>query len=292
MAARSSWCGHDDDRDAHHLERHAVDNRLDDDTAPHELADGVANISVVAAKPIDPSHHERIPSPQHIEQSAALGALGEASFPSAVTADHVIEAYLADLAADSRTVCQLGTCCRVWPEKSLIARNARLDIATFEISPNLLGDIGAVPIDCRGRWPPPNVEVGDTLTLTGFLDNHRSKVALNRYDMQAWGGHVIAEAVSERDIVTIYEPERVLQPGPLAKPPLGFNMSGCSGGPAVLIKQINGLLRWFPVGLIYKGPDGKAEGEFAFFDRIHIRRLHFLRSDGTIDEPDIGWLPG
>jgi hypothetical protein len=211
----------------------------------------------------------------------------------AVTADHVIEAYLADLAADSRTICQLGTRCRVWPEKSLIARNARLDIATFDISPNLLGDIGAVPIDCRGQWPPPNVEVGDTLTLTGFLDNHRGKVTLNRCDMQAWGGHVIADAVSERDIVTIYEPERMLQqPGPVAKPPLGFNMSGCSGGPAVLIKQINGLLRWFPVGLIYKGPDGKAEGEFAFFDRIHIRRLHFLRSDGTIDEPDIGWLPG
>jgi hypothetical protein len=68
-------------------------------------------------------------------------------------------------------------------------------------------------------------------------------------------------------------------------------MSGCSGGPVILFKTVNGLLRWFPVGLIYKGPDGKAEGELASFDRIHIRRLHFIRPDGSIDEPDQGWLP-
>jgi len=69
-------------------------------------------------------------------------------------------------------------------------------------------------------------------------------------------------------------------------------LSGCSGGPAFLIKTIRGLLRWIPVGLIHKGPIGKAaEGELAGLDRIHIRRIHYLNSDGTIKEPDSGWLP-
>jgi len=208
-----------------------------------------------------------------------------------VTADHVVETYLADLAADGRTVCQLGTA-QVWLERSLIARSRRLDIATFEVDPANLNDMSADTIDCRGQWPPPTVEVGDTLTLTGFLDNQRTRQGPQHYEMCAWGGHGIADAVTDRDIVTIYEPERMLQPDfAVDKPPLGFNMSGCSGGPVVLVKVVNGLLRWFPVGLIYKGPSGEAEGEFASFDRIHVRRLHFLQPDGSITEPDQGWLP-
>jgi hypothetical protein len=209
----------------------------------------------------------------------------------AVTADHVLAQYFADLKADGRTICQLSTC-QIYPEKTLIARSANLDLETFEIDPAQLGAIGAHTIDCQGQWPPPDVKVGDTLTLTGFLDKQRTKLASNHYAMEAWGAHGIADAVSERDIVTIYDPEHVLSPDfTVMKPPLGLNLSGCSGGPVVLIKEIRGLLRWFPVGLIYKGPDGKAEGEFASYDRIYIRRLHFLRPDGTINEPDLGWLP-
>jgi hypothetical protein len=209
----------------------------------------------------------------------------------AVTANHVLDIYLADLAADDRTVCQLGIA-HVRPERFIIARSPRLDIATFEVDPAVLANTGADTIDCRGQWPPPAVEVGDVLTLTGFLDNERTRQGPQHYEMCAWGGHGIADAVTDRDIVTIYEPDRVLQPDlAVGKPTLGFNMSGCSGGPALLIKTINGLLRWFPVGLIYKGPDGAAEGELATFDRIHVRRLHFMRPDGTIGEPDSGWLP-
>jgi hypothetical protein len=209
----------------------------------------------------------------------------------AVTADHVIDQYLSDLEADKRTICQLSTC-QVWPERTLISRSKKLDLATFEIDPDLLIVIGAHTIDCRGQWPPPNVEVGDTLTLTGFLDKQRTKLAQNHYEFEAWGAHGIADAVTEREIVTVYDPAHVLEPDiTVMKPPLGLNMSGCSGGPVVLVKQINGLLRWFPVGLIYKGPDGKAEGEFASYDRIHIRRIHFLKADGTINDPDVGWLP-
>jgi hypothetical protein len=209
-----------------------------------------------------------------------------------VTADHVIDQYFADLKGDDRTVCQLAKS-QVWPEKSLIARSAKLDIATFEIEPAQIGRAEAETIDCRGAWPPPGVEEGDTLTLTGFLDKQRNKIGPAHYEMQAWGAHGIADAVTDWDIVTVYEPDRVLIARyDVPKPPLGFNMSGCSGGPALLVKQVNGSLRWFPVGLIYKGPVGKAaEGELAGLDRIYIRRIHFLNPDGTINEPDTGWLP-
>jgi hypothetical protein len=46
------------------------------------------------------------------------------------------------------------------------------------------------------------------------------------------------------------------------------------------------------VGLIYKGPgEQRADGEFSSFDRIHIRKLSFIRPDGSINDPVSGWLP-
>ena len=68
-------------------------------------------------------------------------------------------------------------------------------------------------------------------------------------------------------------------------------MSGCSGGLAVLIRKINGLIRWSPVAVIYKGPAGLSEGDLGEFDLIYLRPLSFIRPDGTVDDPDLGWLP-
>jgi hypothetical protein len=58
---------------------------------------------------------------------------------------------------------------------------------------------------------------------------------------EAWGAHGIADAVSPREIVTVYDPEATFAPNEdVAKPPLGFNMSGCSGGPVIVHKLVNG----------------------------------------------------
>lgn len=208
----------------------------------------------------------------------------------AVTAEHVFQEYIDALSSDSRMVCQLGYA-QVAPEKAVIGRSKKLDIATFEIHPSTLTKMDGEIFDCRGQWPPPPVQEGNVLTLTGFLENHRVKTGRQSYDMQAYGGHGLVESFSDREILTTYDPEKMLHAHlALKKPPLGFNMSGCSGGPVVMVKEVNKLLRLFPVGLIYKGPDGEAKGEFASFDRIHIRRIHFIQPDGTINNPDPdGW---
>jgi hypothetical protein len=114
--------------------------------------------------------------------------------------------YLDARAADDRTICQIGEC-QVWPERTLIARSARLDIATFEIDPAKLPEMGAVPFDCRKDWPPPEVNDGDTLTLAGYLDTRRNKIRRGYYEHEAWGAHGIVDAVSPREIVTVYNPE-------------------------------------------------------------------------------------
>jgi hypothetical protein len=62
------WCCH---------RTSSIDDRFDDDTASHELAERVANNSVVAAKPIAPGA-PRACLREHIEQAPAFRPAAEA----------------------------------------------------------------------------------------------------------------------------------------------------------------------------------------------------------------------
>ena len=100
----------------------------------------------------------------------------------------------------------------------------------------------------------------------------------DHYEMVAWDAHGIADAVNPREIVTIYDPEHVLAVDPrVPKPALGFNMNGCGGGPVLLIRVVNGLLRWFGcamTGVLRRGTGGagtgKATAEWAEKSRTNL----------------------
>jgi len=49
------------------VERHHVDDGLDDDASPHELPDDIAHIVVVAPEAINPANHEHVAGPQLVE---------------------------------------------------------------------------------------------------------------------------------------------------------------------------------------------------------------------------------
>ena len=88
-------------------------------------------------------------------------------------------------------------------------------------------------------------ERGFTLVPLNF---HYKGGLVTSHAYQALG---LVEHVTDQDIITIYDPEQ--SRGSPALPPLGFNMSGCSGGPAVLHYMRNGIHRMYPVGLIAGG---------------------------------------
>ena len=96
------------------------------------------------------------------------------------------------------------------------------------------------------------------------------------------------EDFTEGEILLVYDPEKVM--GAPTKPPLGYNMSGCSGGPAIIHETRNGLHVWHPVGLMMGGPK-LSEGAAADFDMIRIRRIDCIQPNGRIRVADTGWLP-
>jgi hypothetical protein len=177
---------------------------------------------------------------------------------------------------------------------AVIDHDENIDIATFFISENELKEIEGTAIDCTGQWPPPEPARMRAISLAGFPESLRVTHPDRSADFLAYGGLPAIEDFTERDILLTYDPAREQRLAGLPLPPLGLNMSGCSGGPALMHGERNGRHRWFPVGIMVAGPNrdtGDQRGEAQTFDMIRIRRLHFVRQDGTIERPVPGWLP-
>jgi hypothetical protein len=111
----------------------------------------------------------------------------------------------------------------------------------------------------------------------------------------ALGMLTTVDHITDREIVVIYDPAQApMEPlsGLAPAPPPRLNISGCSGGPAILHGMRRGLHRWFPVGAIVGGSGTASEGAAREFDLIRIRRIDCIRPDGKIERRSAGWLPG
>lgn len=210
-----------------------------------------------------------------------------------VTANHVVESLEAATATNSNTVCQVRTSKPVDLPGLIVDRCADLDIATFRVSEQLEVEAEATVLDCRGdAWAPPKPDIGRAVTFCGFPEAERVSIAPGIGNLFAAGSLGSIDAFTDRDLIVTYDPERD-QPASWApwKQPLGYNMSGCSGGPVLSHGMRRGIQRWFPVAMIIQGPRGLGEGEAAGWDMITMRRIDAIRPDGSIERKETGWLP-
>jgi hypothetical protein len=209
-----------------------------------------------------------------------------------VTAAHVVRIFQKAKAATPTLVCQFHLM-EFDLEAALIDIDDGLDIATFAVTESELKITESDPFDVSGRWPLDGVVMRDaSIQLVGYPQNIRIVNPADRTAIfQAWGALDFIEDFNEREIILIYDPEKVL--GSPTKPPLGYDMSGCSGGPAIVHEiRPSGLHLWHPVGLIVGGPKF-GEGDAAEFDIIRVRRIECIQPDGQIQRnADTGWLPG
>ena len=255
---------------------------------PPEFAREISTFTLRVCTPIY-WHDRRQPFPKDV-QGASCFFLRFEERVVGITADHVVDAYYAARAQTPALVCQV----RLAPfdlDAALIDRDRGLDLATFAVSENEVSTIDAVPIDCRGNWPPPTPVRMRAASLAGFPEIMRIVRPDRSAEFKAYGALPTVEDVTDSQIIFTYDPERdAALHAP--KPPLGFNLSGCSGGPVLMHGMRNGLHRWFPVGLIIRGPRDVGKGEIASFDIIRARRIHCLKPDGTLEKPSAGgWLP-
>jgi hypothetical protein len=208
-----------------------------------------------------------------------------------VTAAHVVEQFLQAKRCTPTMECRLSDTA-LDLENSIIQSSHRRDIATFSISRDHANATGGYALDCRDNWRPPVPNVDDPIHLIGLPLEMRKWAAGENPRFGAWGALAMVEDVTSARIVVKYDPKECLSLLPnRGLHPLKLNLSGCSGGPALLARIKNGSVFYHAVGLVAAGPGATFEGLMADFDIIHILRIHDLNLDGTFDDPEPGWLP-
>ena len=174
---------------------------------------------------------------------------------------------------------------------AIIDLSDNLDIMTFRISEEQVRNSGAQAFDVSAKWPPEIPLMRQMpIQLVGFPEFLREiDYAAPLVSCGTYQALTLVEDYNDREIIVIYDPKQ--SQGAPRLLPLGLNMSGCSGGPAIIHRTQNSIHRWYPVGLIAGGPRGQGEGESASYDTIRIRRIDCIDPNGHIRVPDTGWLP-
>jgi hypothetical protein len=235
-------------------------------------------------------HDRQIPPPKELQGGSCFILKFKGKLVG-ITAAHVVQAYKMYVKRTATAICQLRTI-PFELNDCLIDLDDDLDIATFSLNQAQLNQGGAVAIDCTGQWPPPEPARMTAVSIAGFPELLREVYPDRSATFKAYGALAAIEDFSDREIWLTYDPTRDQpMPGPVERPPVGFNMSGCSGGPVLMHETRAGLHRWFPVGIIYRGPRECPAGDAAHFDVIRVRRIHRVREDGSIARPSSGWLP-
>jgi hypothetical protein len=253
----------------------------------HELLKEIQNLVVKSCKVIY-WHDGNSPPPKPLRG----GSCFVLRFPHrlvGVTARHVVQAYREAKLQTATLVCQLWNIHFDITER-IIDEDKTLDIATFDISEQELGSVGGYEIDCQDAWPPPNPIKGSIISVAGFPELEREAYGRNSANFRSYVGMTVVDDITDRQIITTYDPERDHDlSGVAGLPPLGMNLSGCSGGPVLMHSDNRGIYRWYAVGLIAAGPKCSS-GDTSGQDYIFIRRIHYLCEDGKLTGTG-GWLP-
>jgi hypothetical protein len=208
-----------------------------------------------------------------------------------ITAEHVVTAFEAE---KEKRGAAIGCLLRTVPfdlPGAIVDRDVELDIATFSVTEDQLIESEATEIDCRPEWPPPIPEKGRELSLAGF-PRGLNKESSFPIKFRAYADFARVEDVTYRDIIATFDPEGHIRiRTALELPDLGTNLSGCSGGPVLMHAERNNLHRWFPVGLILRGPRASPDATLRGYNIFRFRRIHFVNTDGSIRHQNVGWLP-
>jgi hypothetical protein len=208
-----------------------------------------------------------------------------------ITAAHVIQGIVESRQRTPALHCRIGHM-PLYVPMVITDMDEDLDIATFALSEGQVKELEVQSFDISLRWPSPTDLVAKKMpiVLSGFpecfwvIDNEKDLVGPAPYIALA-----LVEDYYEDKIIVKYDPlECDGLPNLL---PLGFNLSGCSGGPAVILRRLTGAHQCYPVGLIYEGPRGESEGDAAKSDLIFIRRIDCIDEEGRIVRENEGWLP-
>jgi hypothetical protein len=211
---------------------------------------------------------------------------GEGVF--AVTACHVIEGWRKSREIEDAGPLRLagnGYSVQLDWEASIIHAHSDIDIATFRIKPEEVKALGKnVLTGFQKQWPPEPPVERCGIYYCGYPGVGTRHPSAHEVIFGAASHHGIASSVSEKDISTLIERERLIPLLGRGIPPENFDFGGISGGAVLMVMQ-DQLRSWALAGVIYQGPNTSENPDEAIagLEIIKARRAHFLLPDGRLD---------
>lgn len=206
--------------------------------------------------------------------SATLVNLGTG--PMVVTCEHVIAGYQKMSAAYNNVLFQIGKV-EIDPFKQLIALDARLDLATIQLSDaqaNAItssGPIGSCIFEPKS-WPPKPVKEGEFVAFGGFPGSLRTIEDFDEIAFASWSsGATEISSVSEGQFVSKFDREFWVSSFGTDYHLTISNLGGLSGCPAF----INRGLYWDFIGIVSSYHEN--------YDAMFFSAASRLRVNGTID---------
>jgi len=197
-----------------------------------------------------------------------------------ITNSHVVDAYRTRLAAGEDLVCQVGNVVINPLDRLLDESDQRaLDLAILDFSDidasSLRGD-DSVPCQFHApvAWPPERPHEGCFVALGGWPKSRRAMVAPDRVDFGAVCSGATEVQGSHEDLLRCaIQPEhaKILFDSRGEGIP---DLPGMSGGPVIIGRDINGIMRYELVGVIF---------EFlGAFDALRIRPTTLIGTNGRL----------
>jgi hypothetical protein len=174
-------------------------------------------------------------------------------------------------------VCQIGNAL-FDPASRLIECNDDLDIATFRMSAEMVGQIDKpiVPAD-PPNWAPLNPAEKEFAFFAGFPAQSRGMTPT---------GHMFAAVpyfamppitrVTDRQITCRFERDKMIDFSGSGLPPQGYNIGGVSGGPMLMPTLTDQGIVWRFAGVIVEAAAG------VLFEQIVAVRGIFIQPTGRI----------
>ena len=197
--------------------------------------------------------------------------------PFAVTAGHVFEQFVKDRSTLRVRGCQIGNV-GFNPEERLIdwGRDRRIDIATFRITPEQIGQIDKKVVrGTDGAWPPPP-NLGEAVFFGGFPGGERIKLASMEFSFGLHGAMTPLTDFTDYQLGCRFDRQYWVDVRGLGLPPVGYDLGGVSGGPMLQPIYENGTWSWRLIGVL---SEARMEQDF---ERITAVRAHFILPDGRI----------
>jgi Trypsin-like peptidase domain len=188
----------------------------------------------------------------------------------AVTAGHVFEGYRKDKQSNDKIGCQFGDL-PVTPEDRLIARDGRLDIATFRVEAHELQQIGVSPVTA---WPPQVPQEDRGIFFAGFPAQQTRELGRREFSFGIYGALTVAQTVTHHQITARFDRSYMHDIRGLGLPAEGYDLSGVSGAPVFTLLEKKGVHSWALGGVVSEGA--------ATLEMMTAVRADFIREDGSL----------